>query len=160
MTGQDYKKILDQAKQDLLAAQQELGECLSKQEQIEKKITGLRQTISALSRMLDEDFVEEDAMGLTDAIREIFSTRLGDLIPTEVRDALKESGYDITKYGNVMASVHSVINRLATRGEIVEVGTRADGKAAYKWKGPIKARIAVPRGVLARAMAETSGKLK
>lgn len=144
MTGQDYKKILEQAKKDLLGAQEEMGECLEQQEQIEKKITALRQTVTALSRMLDEDFVEEDAMGLTDAIRLVFQNKeqSGTLIPTEVRDALAVHGFNLKKYGNVMASVHSVITRLADRGEIILAGTRADGKAAYRWKWPPP-----PRGI-------------
>ena len=134
MAGTDYKIILERAKKDLLAEQETLGKCLKQQEQTEKRIAGLRQTIAALSRMLDEEFVEEDAMGLTDAIRTVFREKLGSgtLIPTEVRDYLVTIGYDITKYGNVMASIHSVMNRLAQRGEIEEAGTRADGKVAYR----------------------------
>jgi hypothetical protein len=135
MTNTDYKVILEQAKKDLLSGQEALGKCFKQQEEIEKWITGLRQTIAALSRMLDEEFVEEDAMGLTDAIRTVFRDKLGSgtLIPTEVRDYLVTIGYDITKYGNVMASVHSVINRLLDKGEIAVAGTRADNKTAYKW---------------------------
>jgi hypothetical protein len=136
MTSTDYKKVLEQAKKDLLGEQQALGRSLKEQEDIEKRITALRQTVAALSRMLDEEFVEEDAMGLTDAIRTIFRDKAagnGTLIPTEVRDYLVTIGYDITKYGNVMASVHSVINRLLQKGEIVIAGSRADNKTCYKW---------------------------
>lgn len=149
MTNTDYKAILEQAKQDLLKGQEALGKCLKEQEEIEKWITGLRQTIAALSRMLDEEFIEEDAMGLTDAIRHVFSISIGTLIPTEVRDHLETSGYDIKKYGNVMASVHSVINRLKDRKEIVEAGSRADGKTAYRWNGDVKVHISAPNPALA-----------
>ncbi len=130
----DYKTVLDQAKRDLLKTQNDLGEKFKEQEQLEKKITGLRATIAALSRMLDDDFIEEDAIGLTDAIREAFRSTgtNSNLIPTEVKGKLEMMGYDTAKYGNVMASVHTIINRLVSKGEIKQVGHRADNKACYQ----------------------------
>lgn len=133
MTDTDYKVVLDQAKTDLLKTQEQMGDCLKEQENLEKKIAGLRATIAALARMLDEEFFEEDAMGLTDAIREAFRSMgtNGSLTPTEVKGRLEMMGYNTAKYGNVMASVHTIINRLATKGEIKQVGTRADNKPCY-----------------------------
>jgi len=132
----DYKAVLEQAKTDLVKTQNQLGECLKQQELLEKTITGLRATIAALSRMLDEEFIEEDAIGLTDAIREAFKSvgQGGNLTPTEVRSRLEMLGYDTRKYGNVMASVHTIINRLTSRGEIRQIGTRGDNnKPTYQW---------------------------
>jgi hypothetical protein len=134
MTDTDYKAVLEQTKSDLLKTQNELGRKLKEQEALEKKITGLRATIAALARMLDEEFVEEDAIGLTDAIREAFRAAgvTGTLTPTEVKEKLEMMGYDITKYGNVMASVHTIVNRLVSKREIKQVGTRADNKPCYQ----------------------------
>lgn len=134
MTDADYKAVLERAKSDLLRTQNELGEKLKEQEILEKKITGLRATIAALARMLDEEFVEEDAMGLTDAIREAFRAvgTGGNLTPTEVKGKLEMMGYDIARYGNVMASVHTIINRLVSKGEIKHVGTRSDNRPCYQ----------------------------
>jgi hypothetical protein len=126
-----YKETLERAKEDLLKSQKELGECLEKQEALEKQITELRRIIVPISRMLGEEFVEEDAMGLTDAIRQAFKSD-GRLTPMDVKGALKQIGYDLSQYGNFMASVHAVINRLAARGEIRQTGT-IDGKPAYEW---------------------------
>jgi hypothetical protein len=132
MNDTDYKAVLQRAKDDLLKEQQALGQCYRQQEAHEKKILGLRATIAALSRMLDEEFIEEDAMGLTDAIREVFrSLGQGNLIPTEVRSRLEMLGYDTSKYGNVMASVHTIVNRLVSQGEIRQVSMRGD-KPCYQ----------------------------
>jgi|ERR1700688_58906 len=134
MTELDYKVLLDKTKNDLLATQNELGQLFKQQEVLEKKIAGLRAMIAAMSRMLDEEFVEEDAIGLTDAIRAAFRAAgpAGTLTPTEVKGQLQMMGYDIAKYGNVMASVHTIINRLVGKREIKEAGTRADNKPCYQ----------------------------
>jgi hypothetical protein len=133
MMDSDYKAILEKAKSDLLQTQNELGDTYKQQETLEKKITALRATIAALARMLDEEFVEEDAMGLTDAIREAFRAAgpSGNLTPTEVKGKLEMMGYNTAKYGNVMASVHTIINRLVNKGEIKQAGTRPDNKPCY-----------------------------
>lgn len=134
MAELNYKMLLGKLKNDLIATQQELGQVFKQQEELEKKISGLRAMIAAMSRMLDEEFVEEDAIGLTDAIREAFRSVgiAGHLTPTEVKGRLEMMGYDTAKYGNVMASVHTVINRLASKGEIKPVGTSTDNKTAYQ----------------------------
>jgi hypothetical protein len=41
-------------------------------------------------------------------------------------------GVDITKYGNLMASVHAVINRLVNQG-FIQPGPSVGGKPAYAW---------------------------
>jgi hypothetical protein len=146
----DYKVVLENAKADLLKEQENLGECLKQQENHEKKIAGLRATIAALARMLDETFVEEDAIGFTDAVREAFKSvgTSGTLTAMEVKAKLESMGYDTRKYGNVMASIHTIIARLASMGEIKSAGSRADNKPCYQTTGrftipdigPIKTR--------------------
>jgi hypothetical protein len=133
----EYSVVLGQAKNDLLDLQGQLGECLRKQEFIEARIQGLRQTVAALSKLLGQEFVEEDALGLTDAIRDAFRAKVGSsMTAVEVRSVLESLGYDISKYGNFMASVHTVIKRLIAKGEIREVGTRGDGKPVYSAPAP------------------------
>lgn len=138
MSDTNYKAVLEAAKADLKKEQNALGDCLKRQETHEKKILGLRATIAALSRMLDEDFVEEDALGLTDAVRQAFKSAgpSGNLTATEVRAKLEMLGFDIRKYGNLMSSVHTVCARLLNSGYIRHVGTRAgENKPTYQWTG-------------------------
>jgi hypothetical protein len=85
--------------------------------------------------MLGEEYVPEDAMGLTDAIRQAFKGSPTALAPPEIRERLQQLGLDITKYGNVLNSVHTVIGRLLGKGEIREAGQRANGQKVYLWTG-------------------------
>lgn len=163
MDGTDYKQVLERAKTDLLKEQEALGECFKEQEAHEKKITGLRATIAALSRMLDEEFIEEDAMGLTDAIREAFKfahNTNSNLLPTEVKGRLELLGYDVSKYGNLMASIHTIIGRLVSQREIKQAGTRADGKACYEWAKELDNENALglsPESILAYKSGKPKG---
>lgn len=133
MAALDYETLLERAKEDLAEEQAKLGRLIGEQEATEKKIAGIRGMIGHLSRMLDKEYIEEDEAGLTENVRRVFKTHNGSLIPTEIRDRLRDSGYDISKHGNVMASIHSVVRRLSDRGEIVEAGNRNDGKVCYRW---------------------------
>jgi hypothetical protein len=138
MPETDYKAILEAAKTDLATEQNALGDCLKRQETHEKKISGLRATIAALSRMLDVEFVEEDALGLTDAIRQVFKSigTRGNLTAVEVKGKLELLGFDTRKYGNLMASVHTILNRLANSGFLRPIGTRGgENKVCYQWAG-------------------------
>jgi hypothetical protein len=148
MDDSPYKQMLEQAKADYIGLQAKIGECLKEQAQLEKRLVGVRETIVALSKMLGEDFIEEDALGLTDAIRQAFKTYGSSLAPTDVKERLEQSGYDTAKYGNVMASVHSVINRLVSRGEIRSTGT-IGGKPAYEW---VPVRLSIGQRIAAAAV--------
>ena len=150
MEDSEFRPTLEKAKEELVASQKRLGEALACQEVEEKNIARLREFIVTMSRLLGEEFVEEDTLGLTDAIRQAFKTSTAPLQPTEVRDRLRTLGYDLSKYGNMMASIHAVISRLATRKEI-ELYTVA-GKPAYQWNPNPRAPV-TPAELKRRAQA-------
>jgi len=131
MDRMDFKKSLESAKIELSHLQHELGECLKKQAHLEKKIVAVRQMIVGFSDALGEKFIEEDSLGLTDAIRQAYKTAGSKLAPTEVKDRLESIGYDTSKYGNMMASVHSIINRLVTQGQLRPISM--GGKQYHEW---------------------------
>lgn len=135
MTDVDYKKMLEAMKGDLFKKQQELGNCIKQQEQLEKEIASVRQITVALSKMVGEEFVEEDALGLTDAIRQAFKANDKPMSAINMRVTLEQLGYDISKYGNALASIHTVIKRLVLKKEIVQKGTNSESKAVYVWGG-------------------------
>ncbi len=122
VTDEDFRGTLEKAKAELISNSQRLGAILQEQEEVgESRNVKLREVIATLSRLLGDQFIEEDAIGLTDAIRQAFRGSGAPLQPTDVRNRLKQIGYDITKYGNLMASIHSVLNQLQGRGEITPV---------------------------------------
>ena len=68
-------------------------------------------------------------MGLTDAIRQAFKTAPNvQMGATGVRSRLKQIGFDITVYGNLLASIHTVLGRLEKSGEIKHVSNSTEGK--------------------------------
>ncbi len=89
----------------------------------------------ALGRMFGEEFDEADALGLTDAIRQTFMAQQNtQLTAQNVRDRLEFMGFSLEKYGNALASIHTVIKRLLDKNEIEEVApTREGEKSAYIW---------------------------
>jgi hypothetical protein len=134
MTQDHYKASLRQAKQDLGHAVEELGETQAKTEELETQIADLRQVVAVLSKLCGEEMVEiEDALGLTDSIRKVMRSSNEALTAQAVRLRLEADGFNTRKYGNLLASIHTVLKRLAEKGQIAPAGTTADGKAAFKW---------------------------
>jgi hypothetical protein len=145
MEDNEFRPTLEKAKAELVASQKRLGEYLAGQEAEEKNIARLREFIVTMSKLLGEEFIEEDTLGLTDAIRQTYKISTTALQPTELRDKLRSMGYDLTKYGNMMASIHAVIQRLLSRGEIEQ--TTISGRPAHQWN----------RGAIRNAMAPQHG---
>lgn len=137
-----YKRALEQAKADLAKRVADLGAAQKLAELAEKEIFELRQTVSALQRLCGEsEYVEEDALGLTDAIRMTFKTADGgaSLTAQDVKELMENSGY-AGRWGNLLASIHTVIKRLQTKGEI-EASGNVNGRDTFRWTG----RVIPPR---------------
>jgi len=131
MEDSEFRPTLEKAKAELVASQKRLGEFLAGQEVEEKNIVRLREFIVTMSKLLGEEFDEGDTLGFTDAIRQVFKTQTTPLQPTQVRDKLRDLGYDLTKYGNMMANVHAVLNRLEAKQEIIR--STVNGVNGFQW---------------------------
>ncbi len=131
----NYPELLKQVKADIASKRAELGECLSRAEKLEDQISGLQQTAAGIAKTLGETYEAEEEMGLTEAIRRAFRQNPDrNFVATEIRDELEQMGYDIDKFGNVLASIHSVIKRLVDK-DIEIAGSRGNtGKPCYQWK--------------------------
>jgi hypothetical protein len=140
MTSDTYKEALKQAKADLAAQVEILGEAQEAAAKAEKAIVELRQTVAALQRLCGQgEFVEEDALGITDAVRMAFKTHevgmygLGEgMSAHDVREKLEGMGY-AGRWGNVLASIHTVIKRLFEKGELEAMGN-LNGRETFRWK--------------------------
>jgi hypothetical protein len=136
MTLDTYKESLKQAKLDLAKANNVLGEAEATVERTTKQIAELRQTVSVLSRLCGEpEYVEEDALGLTDVIRLAYRSAAGASALTlqDVKDRIDSMGY-AGRWGNLLASVHTVTKRLIKKGD-VEAAANVNGKDTYRWVG-------------------------
>jgi uncharacterized coiled-coil protein SlyX len=133
MDVDEYKAALLTAKNELISAITDLGETQNRTLELEQRIADLRQTISVLSKLCGEREMDvEEALGLTDAIRAAFVSVGKDqsLTAQEVRLRLEAHGFNTRRYGNLLASIHTVIKRLENKKEIRCAGAKGD-KNAY-----------------------------
>ncbi|HEY5839103.1 MAG TPA: hypothetical protein VIT19_08710 [Pyrinomonadaceae bacterium] len=146
-----YKAALE----DLAEMMAEREELDAKRDDIDKRIIRLRDAITGLGGLcnmnaesiakehpeLFPDRVTPD-VGFTDAIRMVFKKNPDYFhSPVWIRDALEEDGFDVDKYKNVLASIHSIVKRLKIKGDVMEANR--EGKAVYKLN---------PKGELAKTI--------
>jgi hypothetical protein len=131
-------------KQTLETATAEMSDLLLQRQEIEARIGKLAPLIEYLSSLCDQlpppalPMPSELDLGLSDAIRLAFrSASPQSLTPTEVRNKLRESGFNLDKYANELPPIHNTILRLLKNGEIEESVPKRDGKA-YKWVSSLK----------------------
>jgi len=127
MTAENYRAALAAAIKEYEA----LGE---QRRDIDKRLAQLAQTIGTLSRLLG--LTPTVPMGLTDAIRLVVRGAGVPMTPVDVRDRLHAIGFDVSKYANDLAAVHTILKRLNQTGELRFI-PRAPGKHQYTWNRPV-----------------------
>jgi|HubBroStandDraft_4_1064222.scaffolds.fasta_scaffold197976_1 hypothetical protein len=125
---QRWRELLEAAQDDLLDTIQE-------RDKAERRIRALQIDITHLAALCGvevDDPVKQ--LGMTDAIRYILGSSSPHfaLTPTEIRDKLEQSGYDISEYKNVMASIHTILRRLLKSKEVTQLRGRP---GSYLWAG-------------------------
>ena len=129
MTTDDYRRALATAIREY--------EALGQQRQdIDKRIAEVAQTIGTLSRLCG--LIPTVPLGLTDACRLVVRGAGVPVTPTDVRQRLQSIGFDLSKYSNDLAAIHTILKRLNESGELrfIPRGTEP-GKHAYIWNhGP------------------------
>ncbi|HEV2022924.1 MAG TPA: hypothetical protein VGQ94_10425 [Terriglobales bacterium] len=127
-------------KELLEAAQDELVENVRERQSLEMRSRKLQEDIAHLAALCGES-VEDPIkqLGLTDAIRYVLGKASHGQIPlhrfmtpVEIREAISKGGFDISKYSNVMASIHTVLQRLKKKGQVTFVNFKG---GSYMWKG-------------------------
>jgi hypothetical protein len=121
----EYRKALD-------AACREYEELGRQRIVLDARLAQLAQSIGTLMKLLG--FATIMPWGLTDACRVVLRNANIPMSPTEVRDRLAAIGFDLSKYSNELAAIHTVLRRLNDAGEIGFVA--APGKHLYRWKAP------------------------
>jgi len=133
-----YKKAIEDSKRKLRGL-------VSQRDSTNADIERTKRAIQALAYMLDNpeetsselSELEEilGPVGLTDAVRRTLqaSTAKG-MTPVEVRDALDNSGFDLSGYDNALASIHTTLKRLV-KAEDARVAIIDGDETVYQWKG-------------------------
>ena len=127
MTAENYRAALAAA----ITEYEALGE---QRRDIDKRLAQLSQTIGTLSKLLG--LTPTVPMGLTDAIRLVMRGAGVPMTPIDVRDRLRAIGFDVSKYVNDLAAVHTILKRLNESGELRFVA-RAPGKHQYVVNRPV-----------------------
>jgi len=149
MSSEDYRRALEAAVREYEA----LGE---QRQQIDRRLAELAQTLSTLSRLCG--IVPTVSVGLTDACRLVLRGAGLAMSPTEVRERLKSFGFDLTRYTNDLAAVHTTLKRLNDAGELRFVARPGTGEKAYVWDRPARAALLGPD--IASVMREMDEKRK
>src|SRR4030095_8159630 len=108
MTNADYRAAL-------AAAIKEYEELALQRRQIDDRLAQLAKTTGTLHKLPGHESTVP--LGLTDAIRIVMRGGVP-MTPIEVRDRLKASGFDVSKYANDLAAVHTILKRLNESGEL------------------------------------------
>jgi hypothetical protein len=157
MTLDAYKTALTQAKKDLMSKVAEVGNAEEIVERGTKEIVELRQTIAVLAKLCGESpFNEEDELGLTDVIRMAYKSLAGaghsGVSAQEVKEQVESMGY-AGRWANLLASVHTVTNRLYRMGEIQPAGN-VNGRDTFRWS-----RESIGRTMPLASLMKTKGTL-
>lgn len=115
-----------QLKKALETAIDRRNELTSTRAEIEAELTQQNKAIAALSNILGE--ASESDIGFTDAILMAIRNSPTPLTPTEIRDELLDTGYNIDRLSNPMASLHQVLIRLKERKLIGLVASKDNKK--------------------------------
>jgi hypothetical protein len=125
MMTDDYRRALAAAIREY--------EALGQQRQdLDRRMAEVAQTIGTLSRLCG--LVPTVPLGLTDACRLVVRGAGVPVTPTEVRERLRAIGFDLSKYANDLAAIHTILKRLNESAELRAVA-RGDEPArqSYVW---------------------------
>ena len=122
MSSDDYRRALDAAVKEYEALGRQRAE-------IDARLSQLTQSISTLTRLCG--LVPTVPWGLTDACRTVLRNAGVPLSPIELRDRLASIGFDLSRYSNDLAAIHTVLRRLYEAGQIHSIA--APGKGLWRW---------------------------
>jgi len=145
MTKDTYKQAID-------AAIKELSDLMSRREELEAELERVQWRIETVGYGIDglaelsgidpkkdhphlfQEDIKSD-VGFTDAVRKIIKSGGAHQLftPVIVRDELKKKSFDLSKYQNPLASIHTILKRLRINNEITALPDETSGKVLYTW---------------------------
>ena len=110
-------------KQALLAAEADLAKAVSARDKWTMEVARLQQLTRSLALMVAKTHkleADADLVGLQETVLSIIRTATRPVTPIEVRERLMSLGFDLNKYRQPMAVIHSAIKRLVVAGLLYE----------------------------------------
>jgi hypothetical protein len=129
----DFQTWYREARAELENLQREKAELERSVEEREKQIAVLARTVNFLAPLVGEQpapagDAEGAQAGMTGSIREILKNAPEPLTASEIRDSLESLGFDMKSYSNPLATIHTVLRRLADANEVETTHEMAPGK--------------------------------
>jgi hypothetical protein len=110
--NRSYQDALWKAFEDLKQIQRE-------QHELTLKTSRLKKTIDALFPIVYPDETEDiNSLSLANAIRLIINSANTPVSAKEIRNRLRDLGYDLSKYNNPLASIMTAANRMVEAEEL------------------------------------------
>jgi hypothetical protein len=139
MPDVEYRRALE-------AAVREYEQAVADRTALDARIAQLHQTIGTLTKLCG--FTPTVPLGLTDACRLVLRNAGRPMTAVQVRERLESIGFDVEKYSNSLAAIHTVLKRLADHGEVALATDDEAARQAYEFlkTGIVASRIA-PKSV-------------
>ena len=152
-----FQKALEDAKE-------QLRHLVVQRDEINLRLEHAQGAIIALAKMLDDaqeaskQLAEMNEIvgpsGLTDAVSRVVQASMDGFTAVEVRGMLEAMKFDLSKYSNALATIHTTLKRLEASKRVRSYSTPT-GETVYQWewKQPFVfrgARIGKPRKSPAR----------
>lgn len=74
-----------------------------------------------------------ESLGVTEAVRRALQHYPMWLSPVSIRNLLPTIGFDFSRYKHPLTSIHSVLRRLVTAGEVIRITNPSGFGTAYMW---------------------------
>ena len=129
-----YRAALD-------AALREYETLLQQKADLDSRLAQVAESVGTLTRLCG--YTPTVAYGLTDACKTSLRCAGVPMTPLEVRDRLQSTGFDINRYSNPLAAIHTVLRRLTEAGELRRRVSRSKG-VTYVFRAPERPAITHP----------------
>src|SRR5579863_10068753 len=133
----DYHRTLYEAKQDL-------AHHLVKRQKLDQKIARLHAVVTNLQNLcaetdqtnfekrVDRVIKKDLKVGITQSARVILQETFFPMTPGDLLKSIEARKYNLDRYANPLAVIHTLLKRLVQSGEVRMV-LLAGGKKAYQW---------------------------
>jgi hypothetical protein len=137
MSKIDYHGTLYEAKQDL-------ARHLVKRQKLDQKIARLHAVVTNLQNLcadmnkqnfekrIDRVIKKDLRVGITQSARVILQETFFPMTPSDLLKSVEARKYNLAKYANPLAVIHTLLKRLVQSGEVRMVPLTG-GKKAYQW---------------------------
>lgn len=126
MTQASYRAALDDALR-------EYESLLQQKSDIDARLAQVAESVGTLTRLCG--YTPTVAYGLTEGCKTSLRCAAVPMTPLEVRDRLQSTGFDINRYSNPLAAIHTVLRRLTESGEVRRRVSRSRG-VTYEYRAP------------------------